>query len=227
MLLAFTTILIAINWGVYIWAVAHNQVIQASQGYFLVPLFTVLFAMILFQERLRLWQWVAIALAMVAIANQFLFSHAPSWVSLSVGVSFAAYGALRKLIACDSATGLFVETTLFTPIALIWIGWLYHTDGAAFMHGDWLTDGLLVLGGVVTGTPLLLYVAGAKRLPLATLGFIFYLTPTLQFLLGVFVYEEPIGLTQSVTFVLIWTGLVLHTIEGRLHARRVVVPEVT
>ncbi len=225
--LMVTTVLIAVNWGIYIWAVNHDQVVQASLGYFLTPLLSVLLGMLLFQERLRLWQWIALALAAAGVVNQVVFSHAPSWVSLGVGFSFAGYGALRKLVSCDSATGLFVETMLLAPVALAWMWWLSGTGASAFLHADGITDGLLIFGGVVTGTPLLLYVAGAKRLPLATLGFIFYLTPTLQFLLGVVVYGESMELAQSVTFTLIWIGLVLHTTEGRLHARRVVAPEVT
>lgn len=225
--LTLTTILIAFNWGVYIWAVNHDQVVQASLGYFLTPLLSVLLGMLLFHERLRMWQWIALAIAAAGVANQVVFSHTPSWVSLSVGLSFAGYGALRKLVSCDSATGLFVETMLLAPVAFGWMWWLSATDAAAFLHTDWTTDSLLVLGGVVTGTPLLFYVAGAKRLPLATLGLIFYLTPTLQFLLGIFVYGEPMEFAQSITFMLIWGGLVLHTAEGRLHARRVVATEVT
>ncbi len=225
--LTVTTVLIAVNWGIYIWAVNHDQVVQASLGYFLTPLLSVLLGMLLFHERLRMWQWIALAMAAAGVVNQLVFSHAPSWVSLGVGLSFAGYGALRKLVSCDSATGLFVETMLLTPVALAWMWWLSGTGSGAFLHTDWTTDSLLVLGGVVTGTPLLFYVAAAKRLPLATLGFIFYLTPTIQFLLGVLVYDEPLELAQSITFVVIWAGLVLHTTEGRLHARRVVAPEVT
>ncbi len=225
--LMVTTTLIAVNWGIYIWAVNHDQVVQASLGYFLTPLLSVLLGMLLFHERLRVWQWIALVTAAIGVVNQVIFSHAPSWVSLGVGLSFAGYGALRKLVSCDSATGLFVETILLTPLALAWMWWLNGVGAAAFLHSDWATDSLLVLGGVVTGTPLLFYVAGAKRLPLGTLGLIFYLTPTLQFLLGVFVYGEPMELAQIITFVLIWIGLILHTTEGRLHARRVVPPEVT
>ncbi len=225
--LTVTTVLIAVNWGIYIWAVNHDQVVQASLGYFLTPLLSVLLGMLLFHERLRMWQWIALAMAAAGVVNQLFFSHAPSWVSLGVGLSFAGYGALRKLVSCDSATGLFVETMLLTPVALAWMWWLGGTGSAAFLHTDWTTDSLLVFGGVMTGTPLLFYVAAGKRLPLATLGFVFYLTPTLQFLLGVFVYGEPIELAQSITFIMIWAGLVLHTAEGRLHARRVIAPEVT
>lgn len=225
--LTVTTVLIAVNWGIYIWAVNHDQVVQASLGYFLTPLLGVMMGMLLFHERLRMWQWFALALASAGVVNQFVFSPALSWVSLGVGLSFAGYGALRKLVSCDSATGLFVEVMLLTPVALAWMWWLSGTGSAAFLDTDWITDALLVLGGVVTGTPLLFYVAAAKRLPLATLGFIFYLTPTLQFLLGTFVYGEPVEVTQWITFILIWTGLALHTAEGRLHARRIVAPEVT
>ncbi len=225
-LLIFSTCLISINWGVYIWAVNHDRVVQASLGYFLTPLLSVALGVIFFHERLRQWQWIAVLLALAGVVNQLVFSQTPSWVSLSVGLSFAGYGALRKLVSCDSATGLLVETALLAPLAAAWMWWLDASGNAAFMHSGWTTDLLLIFGGVMTGTPLLLYVAGAKRLPLATMGLVFYLTPTLQFLLGVFVYDEPVGTAQTITFGLIWTGLAVHVLEGRLHARRATAPEV-
>ena len=148
-------------------------------------------------------------------------------MSLVVGCSFAAYGALRKWVAADAASGLLVETMLLAPIALAWMVWLGAQGQAEFGSGSGRIDSLLVLGGVVTGTPLLLYVAAAKRLPLATVGLIFYLTPTLQFLLGAFAYGEPVGAGRLLTFVLIWVGLLVYTIEGRMNLRRMAAVEVT
>jgi chloramphenicol-sensitive protein RarD len=219
-LLGLTTVLIALNWGIYIWAVNNDQVVPASLGYFLTPLLHVLVGIVLFHERPRLWQWLAVALAASGVLVQFLFSSTALWVSLSVGLTFALYGGLRKLVSADSASGLFLEAAVLAPFALAWMVWVAGTGQAAFLVGQPLTDLLLVLCGVVTGVPLLLFVAGTKRLPMTTVGLLFYLTPSLQFLLGVFVYGERVDTAQALAFALIGCALVLFTLEGRYAAGR-------
>ena len=170
-----------------------------------------LFGLALFGERLRPGQWAAVALAALGVAVQIQGLGGLPWVGLGVGFSFAGYGALRKLAVTDAVSGLFVETVLLAPAALGWILWLGMRGEGAWRALGWHTDGLLVLGGVLTATPLLLFVAGTRRLPLALVGLMFYLTPTLQFVLGVFVYREPVGATELVTFGLIWCGLAVFT----------------
>lgn len=218
--LTLSALAIAFNWGVYIWAVANEQVVAASMGYYLSPLLSVLAGAMFFSERLRYGQWLAVALAAAGVLNQMISLGEVPWVGLSVGFSFAIYGAIRKSCHCDSLTGLFAETLLLAPLAFGWMIWLAHQGEAAFLNQGMMTDSLLLLAGAVTATPLLLYVGGARRLPLATMGLLFYLTPSIQFSIGVLQYGESVSLPLMITFMLIWAALVLYTLEGRMHARR-------
>lgn len=218
--LMFSSLAIAFNWGIYIWAVANEQVVAASMGYYLSPLLSVLAGALFFAEHLRRAQWLAVALAAAGVLNQMVSLGEVPWVGLSVGISFAVYGAIRKACHCDSLTGLFAETLMLAPLAFGWMIWLAQQGEAAFLNQGLMTDSLLLLAGAVTATPLLLYVGGARRLPLATMGLLFYLTPSIQFGIGVLLYGEAVSLPLMITFMLIWAALALYTVEGRLHARR-------
>ncbi|MEA3290827.1 MAG: EamA family transporter RarD [Pseudomonadota bacterium] len=213
--LTLSAILISINWGVYIWAVANNQVVGASMGYFLTPLLHVLLGLLVFDERLNRGQWLAVALAFAGVTWQIVRLGELPWVGLTVGFSFALYGMLRKKVAADSATGLFIETLLLFPFGLGLVFWWHRQGTGSFLHIDTSTDLLLILGGAVTAIPLLLFAAGARRLPLATMGLLFYLTPTMQFLIGVLVYDEPLERARLYGFALIWAGLLVYTFSLR------------
>lgn len=221
-LLAISATMVAINSGTYLWGVNHDRVVEASLGYFLTPLLTVLFGLLLFGERLRSWQWVAVGLAAAGVAILVATHGVFPWVGLVVGTSFAIYGAVRKLVPIGSVAGFFTETALIAPVALVFLGGVALSGRSAFNGADPATDLLLVGGGLVTAVPFLLYVVGARRLRLSTVGLLFYINPSLQFLVGIFVFGEPVTKAHLVTFGLIWTGLAIYSVESRMRMRRAV-----
>ena len=219
-ILVVTSGFVTINSGVYVWAVNNGQVVEASLGYFLTPLLSTLFGMVIFAERLRPWQWVALGLAAAGVANKILMLGAVPWIGLALGTSFALYGALRKRLDVGTLTGYFVEMSLLAPPALVYAVWLGTQGAGAFGAVGIGTDLLLVAGGIMTAVPFLLYVAGARRLPLSTMAIFFYINPTLQFLVGVLYFDEPVTSAQLLSFGLIWLALIIYTVEGRLRMRR-------
>lgn len=209
--LAGTTVLVTSNWLVYVWAVNAGRVLEASLGYFINPLVSVLLAALLLKERLRRPQQIAFVLATLGVLNQIVQVGALPWISLFLAVTFALYGFLRKRLAIDPVGGLFVETLLATPFALLYLHTLGADGSLAFGHQGLVIDMLLVAAGAVTSLPLVLFTYGAQRLRLTTMGFLQYLAPTLMFLLGVLVYGEPLDAGRLATFVLIWSGLIVYT----------------
>ena len=209
-LLVMTTALISVNWSVYVWAVANHQVVQASMGYFLTPLLNVAGAVIVFKESLSPLKKWAIACAALGVTYYVSRVDGFPWVSLVLGLSFALYGILRKKAAVDSVPGLFIETLIAGPVAGLILLYLLATSKAAFFHGAALDDLWLVLGGLVTVIPLALFNAGAKLLPMATVGILFYIAPTLQFLSGTLIFHEPVDADKLIGFAGIWLGLVLY-----------------
>lgn len=219
-ILIVTAAMVTVNSGVYVWAVNNGQVVEASLGYFLTPLLSTLFGLLMFAERLRPWQWVAIGLAAAGVANKILLLGAVPWVGLAVGASFALYGALRKHVDVGTLTGYFVEMAVLAPPALVYAIWLDTQGLGTFGAVGTGTDLLLVAGGIMTAVPFLLYVMAARRLPLSTMAIFFYINPTLQFLVGVVVFDEPVAVAQLSSFGLIWLALIVYTVEGRLRTRR-------
>ena len=211
--------LIAINWLVYIWAVQHEHVLDASLGYFINPLVNVALGMLVLGERLRRWQGVAIGLAGLGVLLLTLHGGGALWIPLALALSFGGYGLLRKVAAIDALGGLTVETLLLGPPALAVLLWADHTSTAAF-GGSTRVDLLLIAAGVVTATPLLLFAAAAKRLPYATMGLLQYIAPTLQFLEAVWLFGEPVLPVHLATFTLIWSGCALYAWDS-LRAYRV------
>lgn len=217
--LVATAVLISINWGVYIWAVSAGKVVEASMGYFLTPLCNVLLGFVMFRERLALIQWMAVGIAVAGVLYLFVARDVAPWVALTLAISFAGYGALRKQAVSDSITGLFLETLLVAPAAWIYLG-LLSAPGGGFGDFSIGTDLLLVGAGVITATPLLLFVAAAKRLHYATVGLLFYLTPTMQFVLGVTLFGESLQRAELVGFACVWTALALFAAHGYIVAHR-------
>jgi len=212
--------LLSINWLTYVWGVNNDRVLEASLGYFLVPLGQVSMGMMFLGERLRSRQWWAIGLAAIGVALQFRgVSGVPS-VAITLAVSWVLYGFLRKRSALGSLAGLTVETALLTPVAGAYLLVLsIHGAGALGHASVWEQVGVLS-AGIVTAVPLLLFAAGARRLPLTTLGLLQYLVPSLNFLLGAFLYHEPLTPARLVSFAFIWAALVLYSVETWRQAQR-------
>jgi chloramphenicol-sensitive protein RarD len=215
-LLSASTALIAANWLVYIYAVVHARMLEASLGYYINPLVNVLLGTAVLHERLRPLERTAVALAAAGMLWLALHLGQPPWISLALAVSFGLYGLVRKVAPVGALTGLTVETLLLLPLALGTLAWKLATSSAAFLSGDTRLDVLLVLAGPFTAFPLLCFAGAARRLPLSTLGFLQYLSPTFQFLLAVLVYGEPFRRAQALAFALIWTALALVACQ---HAR--------
>ncbi|WP_084396404.1 EamA family transporter RarD [Henriciella aquimarina] len=218
--LAISATLIALNWLVYIWAVSAERVTEASLGYYINPLVSVLIGMIFFSETLRRAQWVAIAIAAIGVGVLTWELGRLPWVSLVLCFSFASYGAVRKQIQVDSRIGFAVETALLFPVAFIWLAWFQSTGQGGWV-GDYGWDWLVLpLAGPITAVPLILFALAAKRLKLATIGMMQYMTPTIQFLIAVLLFREPFGPVDAVAFGLIWTALVVFTTDSILGDRK-------
>ncbi|PLX39216.1 MAG: EamA family transporter RarD [Hyphomicrobiales bacterium] len=213
MALVVSTLLIATNWTVYIWAVTNAQVLPASFGYFINPLVNVLLGFLLLGERLTRNQSVAVGIAAVAVAIQALMLPGFPWISLTLAFSFGFYGYIRKLTPVGASPGLFIETAFLLPVALAYIAVL-GANGEGHLFTAPLTSLQLALTGIVTALPLILFAVGARRLKLATIGLLQYLAPSIQFLLAVLVYGEPLSPIRFATFALIWLSLAIYTADS-------------
>ncbi len=214
LVLTASALMIASNWGLFIWAVHHDFVIEASMGYFLSPLLSIMFGRFIFKEAVKPLHWFAIALAAIGVMVQVLAAGVTPWLGLMIAASFSLYGALRKFATADSLTGLLVETLILAPVALAYVVWQYMVGESAFVSAGFGTTSLLVLGGAVTAIPLMLYVSSTKLLPLSVVGFLFYVNPTIQFLIGRFYFQEPFSLAELGGFAFIWMGLILYTFDS-------------
>lgn len=221
-----SSVLLATNWTVYVWAVNSGHVIESSLGYFLVPLVNVALGSLLLHERLRPLQWTAIGFAALGVSFLlFRVGHVP-WIALSIAATWAGYGLLKKKSALGAITGLTVETLLLFPVAAGLLLWWNHTGEGALGRVDVRQHVLVLIVGVVTAVPLLLFAYGAQRIRLTTLGLLQYLAPTVQFLLGYFLYREPFDATRLQAYALIWLGLALYTADGFWSQRRMLLKSV-
>lgn len=203
-------VFIAVNWGVYIYAVESRQVLQASLGYFLTPLVNVGLGMLVLKERISRLQIVAVVLAAVAILYQLVLLGVVPWITLMLAFSFGSYGLLRKQVALDGLSGLFVETLLLLPVGLLAWGALSYM-GVSHFATDIATMLLLLSSGIVTAVPLLAFAGAARRLRLATIGFLMYINPSIQFLIALLVFSEPLSTEKLMSFVMIWVALGLYS----------------
>lgn len=208
---AVTAAVISVNWGVYIYAIANNRALEASLGYYINPLISVLMGMALLGERPRPLQWVAITIAAIAVAVLTVHAGRLPWISLALALSFGTYGYLRKTLPIGPSQGFLLEVLILSPFAIATIVWFVAAGESHFMAGSPLDTVLLVVTGPMTAVPLILYAFGAKGLRLATIGLMQYIVPTLIFLIAVFFFREPFDGTQLFAFVLIWTALVIYT----------------
>ena len=207
-ILLLTALLICGNWLLYVYSVTSGHILAASFGYYLNPLANVLLGRFVLHERLNRLQWTAVAVAAAGISVLAAGALGQLWISLTLCVSFALYGLLRKIVPADAITGLGIETVILFPLALGWLAWRYSA-GASVMGTDEAQTGLLLLAGIVSTTPLLLFTAAAKRLQYSTLGMLQFLAPTLQFAIAVF-YGERITVAHMIAFPTIWIALVLY-----------------
>ena len=204
---------ISINWGSFIWAVNNGHIVETSMGYYINPLVSVLFAVLFLRERLNKMQIAAVLCACVGVASMvWSFGKLP-WVSLTLAVSFALYGLIKKLLPVSSLTSIMLETLIITPLALMYEYTLWQQGVSFYASGDMQVLCLLTGAGAVTAVPLLLFTAGAKLLPLKIIGFLQYISPTLTLLLGVFVYGEPFTGSHLLAFGWIWAALALFVVS--------------
>jgi chloramphenicol-sensitive protein RarD len=214
-----STVLLATNWFIYIWAVNHEHVLQASLGYFINPLVNVLLGMVFLKERLRLLQTVSLVLAGIGVLYlTFHYGEFP-WIALSLAFAFGFYGLIRKVAPVSSLVGLSVEMFLLSVPALAYIIVLHSQGTGALFRLSVKIDLFLMGTAFLTAVPLLLFTLGARRLRLSTLGFLQYIAPSCMFLLGVFLYNEPLSTAQLLAFILIWTALCLYSTDSAMHYR--------
>ena len=218
--LGIAAVVIGVNWGVYIWATTNEHVVEASLGYFINPLVSVLLGVVFFAERLRGLQWAALALATAAVVLLTVELGEPPWVSLALAFSFGTYGLAKKQADRGAVEGLTVETMLLAPIALAYLIFLNRTGDGTFASEGVLHIVLLASLGIVTAVPLLCFGGAATRVPLTVIGFLQYITPTIQFLLGVVVFREQMTDGRWIGFLLVWLALVLFSVESLSHHRR-------
>jgi chloramphenicol-sensitive protein RarD len=218
--LALTACLISGNWLVYVWSVTHNHVVDSSLGYYINPLMNVVLGVFVLRERLNRAQWIAVALAAIAVAYLTVLAGHPPWIALALAISFSLYGLLRKVISVDALPGLATETLLLMPVAAAYLGWCELTGSGALTRAPAAVVTLLIGSGLVTAIPLFLFAYGARTLPYSTVGLLQYIGPSLQLLCGVLLFRESFGAGRAAGFVLIWTALLIYVADGLARARR-------
>ena len=217
--LLLSSILISVNWGIYIWAVNHGRIVEGSMGYYINPLINVLFGLVFFGETLRRNQVIAVAVAGLGVAYLIVLHGDVPWVALSLAVTFACYGAVKKSVPVQATHGMAIETGLLLLPALGYMLYLASAGEAEFTR-DPRTDMFLVLGGLVTLTPLVLFALAAQKISMTALGMTQYIGPSLQLLIGVFVYHEAFGTERQIAFGCIWLALAIYTFDQFTHQRK-------
>jgi len=224
MLLIGSATLISGNWWLYIWAVNTNHVVETSLGYFINPLISVLLGVVVLGERLNQRQWLAVAIATVGVLWLSMQVGRPPWIALALAMSFGGYGLIRKVAVVPSVQGLMVESGLLFLPALAVLLWRGNQGLAAFGHLDSTIDTLLIVAGLVTALPLVLFAYGARRIPLSMVGILQYLAPTLQLACGVWVFHEPFTAAQAWGFSFIWAALLIYAADGLWRSRKLPSP---
>lgn len=211
--LASASIIVSVNWLTFIWAVTHEHIIETSLGYYINPLISVFLGIAVLKEKLSFWQTVSFFLAAIGVLNLTLHFGAFPWVALILAVSFGLYGLLKKVLNFGALSGIAAETLIIFPLPLVYLAYLNRTGHGAFTAGPPAVTLLLAGAGIVTAVPLILFASGAIRLPLSTVGFLQYISPTISLVLGVFLYHEPFTAVHLVSFVLIWAALTIFSLS--------------
>ena len=210
---------IAVNWIGFAWAVNNHHVLEVSLAYFIGPLLNVLLGIGVLRERLNVAQWVSVAFAAAGVAYLTFVAGKTPWIALMVGSSFAFYGLIRKTVKIDALPGLAIETILLTPFAAGYLIWAEMTGAGVMGHATGLVTALLLVGGVITSVPLVLFAFGARQVPYSTIGVLQFIAPTLQLLCGLVVFNEPFEQSRATGFVLIWIGLFIYAVNALWRAR--------
>ena len=211
---AVAAVLVSVNWLIYVWAVNNDFIVEASLGYFINPLLSVLLGVIFLRERLRPWQWPPVALAALGVVIIAFAYGAFPWIAVSLALSFGLYGLVKKQAPLNALRGLTLETGIAFLPALIYLLFMEKLGQGAFLHSDPLSNLLMVGAGLVTTVPLLMFSSATQRIPLSTIGILQYITPTMQFLLGVFVYKEAFPPAHLLGFGLVWVALIIFSLES-------------
>jgi len=217
-ILIATTLLIATNWYLFIWAVEHNLVLQASLGYFINPLVNVLLGVVFLRERLSKWATISVGLATIGVAFQAIQGVGIPYIALTLASLFGIYGLLRKVVKVKAVPGLAVETMMLFPPAVAYLVWLGMQDSGQFLARSWSFDMLLIFAGFMTTLPLIWFTKAARRLPLSTMGFMQYIAPSLHFVLAVLAYGETFTYHHAITFGCIWVALGIYTVDAMRRA---------
>jgi chloramphenicol-sensitive protein RarD len=217
--LTLTALLISGNWLLYVWGVTHAHIVETSLGYYINPLVNVVLGVVVLHERLNRAQWIAIALAAIAVGYLTVLAGRPPWIACTLAVSFSLYGFVRKVISVEALPGLASETLLLAPLAVAYLLWCQASGTGALGAAGTAVSALLIGSGLVTAIPLLLFAYGARRLPYSTVGVLQYIAPSLQLACGVLVYHEHFGLERGVGFALIWAALLVYAADGLWRAR--------
>lgn len=212
--LTIAALLVGSNWLAFLWAVDQRQVVASSLGYFLTPLVNILLGMLVLKERLNAKEWASVGLAVAAVGNEFFSLGSLPWISLFIGGSFGLYGLVRKQVAIDAISGLWLETLSLLPLLAIYTLWQNSQGHSVFTGFDNFTQLMLPMAGALTALPLMLFAAATQRLNLATVGMLMYINPTLQFLTAVMIFGEVLQPARLLTFALIWAGLLLYSWSG-------------
>jgi len=223
-LYALAALLIGVNWFLYVWAVNANFIVETSLGYFINPLLSVLMGVIFFKERLRFAQWIPVILAAIGVAYlTFVYGRLP-YIALSLALSFGLYGLVKKLSPLGSLYGLTIETGILFIPALLYLIVMQAKNTASFLNTGITSDILMIGAGLITTIPLLMFASAARSIPLWVVGLLQYIAPTLQFLIGVFIYKEPFSHNQLIGFGIVWAALLVFLVENYLANRTPVEP---
>lgn len=217
---AVSALLLSGNWLTYVWSVQNAHVLDASLGYFILPLVNVALGFVFLGERPRRGQWLAVGIAGTGVLWLAVQAGHVPWIALVLAVTFGVYGLLRKIAVLGALEGLALETALLAPLAVAYMGWQAWAGHGVFVLGTPTLLAWLLLAGPLTAIPLLLFAAGARRIPMTTLGILQYLSPTLLFLLSTLVFGEPMQAVRLLGFALIWTALVVYSLEGWYFSRQ-------
>ncbi|MEX3431395.1 EamA family transporter RarD [Staphylococcus capitis] len=209
---------ITINWGTFIWAVTNGHVLQSSLGYYINPLVSIVLALIFLKERFNKFEWLAIIFALIGVLYMTIKIGEFPFVSIMLALSFGVYGLLKKIVHIDAISSIAIECIVTAPAGIIYVIYLWQQHHMTF--GFNISSFWLVFSGAVTAIPLILFSAGAKRIPLSLTGFIQYVGPTIMFILGIFVFKEKFDVHQLITFIFIWIGIILYSISQYMNIKR-------